>query len=177
VALNTALGSNGSASFTNGQLSIAATGSNGVVVQDNAQVQDSTTGNVQTLTHESVTTIQGEYQTRYEPQVVETYDHVASYWRKAQPPVLGILGSDLEEADRQAQQSNKGVLVKLLVRNSPAFMADVFRGDIVRKLAGHEVLGTEDFFQRVAENAGKTVDLQLWRNGKLITKSVTLAQR
>lgn len=36
TALNTALGANGSASFTNGQLSIAATGGNGVVIQDNA---------------------------------------------------------------------------------------------------------------------------------------------
>ncbi|HEY2008550.1 MAG TPA: flagellar hook-associated protein FlgK [Rhizomicrobium sp.] len=36
TALNTALGANGSASFSNGQLSISATGTNGVVVQDNA---------------------------------------------------------------------------------------------------------------------------------------------
>jgi flagellar hook-associated protein 1 FlgK len=36
TALNTALGANGSASFSNGQLSIAATGSNGVLVQDPA---------------------------------------------------------------------------------------------------------------------------------------------
>jgi flagellar hook-associated protein 1 FlgK len=35
-ALNTALGANGSASFANGQLSISANGSNGVVVQDSA---------------------------------------------------------------------------------------------------------------------------------------------
>jgi flagellar hook-associated protein 1 FlgK len=36
TALNTALGTNGTASFTNGQLSIAATGTNGIVVQDDA---------------------------------------------------------------------------------------------------------------------------------------------
>ena len=36
TALNTALGGNGSASFTNGQLSISATGSNGILVQDDA---------------------------------------------------------------------------------------------------------------------------------------------
>ena len=36
TALNTALGGNGSASFNNGQLSISATGTNGVVIQDNA---------------------------------------------------------------------------------------------------------------------------------------------
>ena len=35
-ALNSALGSNGSASFNNGQLSISATGTNGIVVQDDA---------------------------------------------------------------------------------------------------------------------------------------------
>ncbi|MEO7054898.1 MAG: flagellar hook-associated protein FlgK, partial [Rhizomicrobium sp.] len=35
-ALNTALGGNGSASFVNGQLSVAANGSNGIVVQDDA---------------------------------------------------------------------------------------------------------------------------------------------
>ncbi len=36
TALNTALGGNGTASFTNGQLSIAATGSNGILIQDDA---------------------------------------------------------------------------------------------------------------------------------------------
>ena len=36
TALNTALGANGSASFANGALSIAATGTNGIVVQDDA---------------------------------------------------------------------------------------------------------------------------------------------
>ncbi|HWA68623.1 MAG TPA: flagellar hook-associated protein FlgK [Rhizomicrobium sp.] len=36
TALNTALGGNGSASFANGQLSITATGSNGILVQDDA---------------------------------------------------------------------------------------------------------------------------------------------
>ncbi|HKB96816.1 MAG TPA: flagellar basal body rod C-terminal domain-containing protein, partial [Rhizomicrobium sp.] len=36
TALNGALGANGSASFANGQLSISATGSNGVLVQDDA---------------------------------------------------------------------------------------------------------------------------------------------
>lgn len=36
TALNTALGANGSASFSNGALSVAATGTNGIVIQDDA---------------------------------------------------------------------------------------------------------------------------------------------
>lgn len=43
-ALNGALGSNGSASFSNGQLSVSATGSNGVVVQDDATTPSSRGG-------------------------------------------------------------------------------------------------------------------------------------
>ena len=41
TALNAALGGNGSASFTNGQLSISATGGNGVLVQDDATTPSS----------------------------------------------------------------------------------------------------------------------------------------
>ncbi len=44
TALNTALGSNGSATFANGQLTIAATGSNGIVVQDSASSPSSRGG-------------------------------------------------------------------------------------------------------------------------------------
>ncbi|MGA7713670.1 MAG: flagellar hook-associated protein FlgK [Rhizomicrobium sp.] len=43
-ALNTALGSNGSASFTDGQLSIGATGTDGIVVQDDATTPSSRGG-------------------------------------------------------------------------------------------------------------------------------------
>jgi len=44
AALNTALGGNGSAGFVNGQLSVAATGGNGVVVQDDAVAPSSRGG-------------------------------------------------------------------------------------------------------------------------------------
>ena len=43
-ALNTALGANGTASFSNGQLSIAATGTNGIVTQDDATTPASRAG-------------------------------------------------------------------------------------------------------------------------------------
>ena len=44
TALNSALGAGGSASFTNGQLSISATGGNGMVVQDDATTPSSRGG-------------------------------------------------------------------------------------------------------------------------------------
>ena len=44
TALNTALGANGSASFTNGKLSISGTGGNGILVQDDATTPSSRGG-------------------------------------------------------------------------------------------------------------------------------------
>ena len=44
TALNSALGSNGTASFSGGQLTVAANGSNGIVVQDNATTPSSRAG-------------------------------------------------------------------------------------------------------------------------------------
>ena len=44
TALNTALGGNGTASFSNGQLAISATGANGIVVQDDASTPASRGG-------------------------------------------------------------------------------------------------------------------------------------
>jgi flagellar hook-associated protein 1 FlgK len=44
TALNAALGTNGSASFTNGQLSISGTGGNGILVQDDATTPSSRGG-------------------------------------------------------------------------------------------------------------------------------------
>jgi hypothetical protein len=148
-----------------------------IVTQERSTASATDAPAVQSVTRESVTTIEGEYQTHYVPQTVETYDQNASYWKKAQPPILGILGSDLEDADRKALQSNKGMMVKVVVRNSPAFIEDIFRGDIVRMLGEHEVLGTDDFFEQVMAQAGQTVELELWRNGRTVNKTVKLSQR
>lgn len=150
------------------------------IVTDNTVVTRSDNGGgappqVQTQTQESVTTIEGEYEVHYVPATYDTYEHTASYWRRAPAPILGLLVSELGEAERKALQSNKGVLVKAVVRKSPAYLADCFRGDIVRKLGGHEVLGADDFFEAVQAQAGKSVDLVLWRDGKTLTKTVTLA--
>jgi len=147
-----------------------------IVTDDTTVTRDSGSQAVQTQTHQSVVTIEGEYQVQYVPASYDTYEHTASYWRRAPAPILGLLVSDLGEAERKALQSNKGVLVKVVVRSSPAFLADCFRGDIVRRLGDHEVVGTEDFFQVVEAQAGQRVDLELWRDGKTVLKQVDLAK-
>ncbi len=126
---------------------------------------------------QSTTVIAGEYETHYELQTVEYYDHTAVYWRKVQPPRFGVYVSEMEDADRQAIQSNKGVVVRAVINGSPAFLGDLFRDDILRSFGSDEILGVDDFLAKVAASAGKEVELRLWRNGQDLTKTVKLNAR
>jgi hypothetical protein len=148
-----------------------------ITQRDTTQTISSAGGAVQTTVHEGVTTLVGEYETHYVPQTVETFDHFAGYWRKAPTPLLGILASDLTQEQRQALQSNRGVEVRVVVRKSPAYLADVLPGDIVRKLGGHQVTDCDDFFHTVQSMAGLSVTLDLWRAGAAVSKKVTLNPR
>lgn len=126
---------------------------------------------------ESTTIIPGVYETHYELQTIEYYDHTAVFWKKVQPPRFGAYVSDLEDADRQAIQSNKGVVIRAVVSKSPAFLADLFRGDILVRFDDEDILDVDDYLDKVAENAGKAVDVTVWRAGKPLTKRVTLGAR
>lgn len=147
-----------------------------IVTQETVANRSSDSEKVDYQTRQSVTTIEGEYAVRYVPQSVDTYDHTATYWRRAPAPVLGLMVSELSEEERKAIQSNRGVSVRVVTRRSPAFLADVFRGDIVRRVGTHDVVGADDFFEQVMDQAGKTLDLELWREGKTLKKRVTLAR-
>jgi C-terminal processing protease CtpA/Prc len=147
-----------------------------IVTDDTTVTRDNSSQAVQTQTHESVVTIEGEYETHYVPASYDTYEHTASYWRRAPAPILGLLVSELDDDQRKALQSNKGVAVKAVVRQSPAYLADIFRGDLLRKIGDHEVVGPEDFFDAVQALAGQRVPLTIWRDGKSLVKSAELAK-
>lgn len=127
--------------------------------------------------NEAYGVIEGEYETRFVPKTVEVYDHRASFWKMADQPVLGVLGSNLDEVQSKASGSNRGVAVRVVVRNSPAFDADIFRGDIIQQIGTHEVVGTYDLFEKVHALSGTEAGLKIWRDGKIVLKTVALARR
>lgn len=145
-----------------------------IVTQETVSNRSSDSEKVDYQMRQSVTTIEGEYAVRYVPQSIDTYEHTASYWRRAPAPVLGVMVSELDEEQRRAVQSNRGVVVRVVLRRSPAFLADLFRGDIVRRIGPHTVVGADDFFEQVLANAGKSVELELWREGRALKKKVEL---
>jgi hypothetical protein len=128
----------------------------------------------QVYERESTTVIEGEYRTRYVNQNTDVYDYEATFWAKSKPPVFGVFVRELDDAAKAAIQSNKGVIVKAVVKDSPAFDSDILRGDVLVGLGGEEIRHPDQFFDLVARNGGKTVTVSLFRSNQKKTVKVKL---
>ena len=122
----------------------------------------------------TTTVVQGEFQTSYVEQSIDYYDYAATYWDLTRPPVFGVNVKALDQATRAAIGSNKGVLVRVVRKDSPAFNADILRDDVLVSLGGQEIRDPDQFFQLVDQDKGQTLPVVLIRNNQEITVTVTL---
>ncbi len=119
-------------------------------------------------------TIQGEAYVEYVPQTTDYYQYAATFWRKAKPMHFGVLVQRLDEATRQRLQTNRGVIVKAVVSRTPAFDADILRGDIITQFNGRPVADPQDFFAQVRAHAGQRVTVRLVRGSSTLDVPLTL---
>ncbi len=108
------------------------------------------------------------------PVSVSTYDFTVAYYGKLKPGFVGILAENLDAAHRQKLGSNKGALILGVVRGSPAFEADILPGDILTAIDGRDVVDQTDIRNLRDVPAGQPIRLSLWREGKRLTKVVTV---
>jgi PDZ domain len=111
--------------------------------------------------------------TTYVPITINRSDFGAVFFVK-QRFGLGLFTRDLSDSERQELQSNKGVVVRLVVDASPAFDADVLVGDTVLSIDGLAVSGMQGFSNLLHQRDGKMVTLTLLRRGQRIEKTVQL---
>src|SRR5207244_7805622 len=77
---------------------------------------------------------------------------------------------------RRVQAQGSGVVVKEVLRGSPAVEAGLRAGDVIRRLDSTPVSGTEDVYAFMARHSpGQHVRIQVQRKGQ--TKAVTLRLR
>lgn len=112
--------------------------------------------------------------TTYMPYHVRRYDYCATFWIKAKPPSLGIHFDNLTDEFRRKVGSNKGVYIIVVVKDSPAFDADLLNGDIIRKCNNIEVTNRSRFIELLNENKGQQIELEIFRDGKTIVKQIQL---
>lgn len=120
-------------------------------------------GNGTTTTYSSNTT--------YVPMTVHRSDYGAIFFFK-QRFGLGVFTRDLNDSERQQLQSNKGVVTRIVVDNTPAFEADILVGDVITQIDGVSVSNVKAFNELVSERRGKLLLISMLRNGQRIEKSV-----
>jgi serine protease Do len=73
---------------------------------------------------------------------------------------------------------NEGVLIDKVMNDSPAMRAKLQQGDVIVSFDGKTIHNARDLAFAVAETpAGKTVPMQIWRNGKQSGISVTIGSQ
>lgn len=123
---------------------------------------------------QSNTQVEGQYQTTYVDQNVDYYEYDASFWAPSKPSPIGVLVKPLDEASKAFVGSNKGVRVRAVIKDSPAYEADILRDDILVSLGEDLIRDPDQFFQLVKNAEGQEMPLQLYRAGKLMVVKVKI---
>lgn len=95
----------------------------------------------------------------------------------------GYLGLRVQEltptlAEQFGVKNQKGVLVSEVTTGAPAQKSGLNRGDIIQKFAGFTISDPQDLRSRMADvNIGAQVKMQIVRNGKKKTLTVTVAEQ
>ena len=133
-------------------------------------------GGVATYSGNASSTTYGT-RTTYIPYSDNRHDYFASYWIKLKPPVIGVQIQELTTELKKEIGSNKGVVVIAVMKGSPAFTADILRGDILKIIGDTEILDKKKFNDAAVRYAGKKVMVRFIRDGKEFTKEILFNER
>lgn len=112
--------------------------------------------------------------------IFERLSSKSSKRNREHPGWLGVQIQDLtgDIATSINLASNHGAIVTSLIEEGPAFQAGLTVGDVIMSLAGEVVADTEDLVSILQRaRAGKTIRVEVWRNGETRTLAVKLGSR
>ena len=91
---------------------------------------------------------------------------------------IGVQDVDSERAKALKLKEERGAEITSVEPDTPAFKAGIKAGDVVLEFNGTPVQGMEHLQRLVRETpAGRTVKLQIWRNGAPVTINATVGLR
>lgn len=110
--------------------------------------------------------------TSYEPYTVLLYQYEIFFLTKMDRFYTGLYVADLDNNARKMIQSNKGVIVTLVVNGTPAYNADIIPGDIITKVGTSNITNYESFNQLIKFYQGQDTIFYINRSNKQITKTI-----
>ncbi|HEX4966293.1 MAG TPA: Do family serine endopeptidase [Thermoanaerobaculia bacterium] len=91
---------------------------------------------------------------------------------------IGIRNLDYTQAQAWGLSNTDGALVQSVENGTPAADAGVQHGDVILSVDGRKIKTTRDLISYVSAKGPKaTVSLEIFRDGKTVTKSVKLRER
>lgn len=115
-------------------------------------------------------------QTTYIPYSVRRYDQQAVFYAKLKTVILGVMYGEMPADLRRALGTNKGVFVRLVITDTPAFFADILDGDIITAVDDRPVYSADQLNKLLRERAGQKVIVQISRAGLVKELSVQLGE-
>ncbi|MDH3325816.1 MAG: trypsin-like peptidase domain-containing protein [Gammaproteobacteria bacterium] len=97
--------------------------------------------------------------------------------------VRGWIGIEIQNITTELAESfglsdTNGVIVAGMLNKGPANQADLHPGDIIKRINGIDVIDGKHAINLISRSKpGKTIDVELLRNGKGLKKQVTTSQR
>lgn len=111
--------------------------------------------------------------TNYVPVTIHKRNYAAGYFVKSKF-IMGALVRDLSDTERKSLQTNKGVFVHLVIDESPAFIADILPGDILRSINGVSISNPSEFEKLTLKYRGNPVVFGVSRDGRSMNLPVQL---
>ncbi len=90
------------------------------------------------------------------------------------PGIFGASFLPIPEDLRSSLQRNTGVFIDLVMDDSPAFRANIMRGDIVIQLAEKPISTVQEFIELLPSYAGQKVFVKIIRGDQPIDLEIQL---
>lgn len=116
----------------------------------------------------------GTWGVAYVPYESRVYEHFIGYWRRAKPRAFGAFFADSDETFRKKIGRNVGVTIKAVMKDAPAYKADLFSGDVIMSVNEKVVTNVASIQAELISLAGQTVKMVIMRDDKELTKEVQL---
>lgn len=114
-------------------------------------------------------------QTIYIPHTVQRYNYLATFWKKnAKPLETGLRLHGMTSQERREIGGNIGFKVTCVITGSPAFYANVLRGDVIERMGDIDLRVKSDLRRAAVKYKGASTTILLWHDGKTTVKHIKL---
>ena len=122
----------------------------------------------------ATTTTQGTLQTQYVPYQRQIHEYGATFWKRMKTGVLGLRLGPIPDNLKATLERNTGGYVRAVTEGSPAFKANILRGDVLVQIADKSFATVEEFMAILPTYAGQKTVIKILRGSRTLDIEVQL---